>query len=337
MNVRSRLALLTLLPAALLALPLPAADPGGVSIKVADGHLDFLVGSELVGRYNKAESVAKPYLWPLNAPGGVPVTRGWPMTEKEEGGSTDHVHQKSAWFCHGDIIPDGVEVPEKIKGIEGVDFWSEAKGHGQIVCTRVGEPKQSTGHASIETRNEWRTAGGTKVLLENRTIHLYDLGGSRLFVFDIELTPAGPALTFGDTKEGSFGVRVNDAIREQKGKGKMENAEGKVGEKECWGHLSAWCDYSGPIGGKTVGIAVLDDPKNASPACWHSRGYGLMAANPFGRQRSGFPDMKGRTDLVKLGKGETLKFRYGILLHTGDAREGKVAEAYQQFVKLKKS
>src|SRR5262249_55994484 len=98
------------------------------------------------------------------------------------------------------------------------------------------------------------------------------------------------------------------------GKGKIENAEGKVGEKECWGQLSNWCDYSGPIDGKTVGVAVLDDPKNPYPACWHSRGYGLMAPTPFGRTKSAFPAMKARTDLVRLAKGEHLRLRYRMVL-----------------------
>ena len=142
-------------------------------------------------------------------------------------------------------------------------------------------------------------------------------------------------VTFGDTKEGSFAVRVNDAIREEKGNGKITNADGKVGEKECWGRTSAWCDYSGKVDDKPVGITIFADPKNPYPSCWHVRGYGLMAANPFGRDKSGFPDMKGKTDLVKLAKGEELKLRYGLLLHTGDVKEGKVAERYQQFVKMK--
>ena len=64
------------------------------------------------------------------------------------------------------------------------------------------------------------------------------------------------------------------------------------------------------------------------------RAYGLLAANPFGRAKSGFPGARGRTDLVKLDRGEHLKLRYGILLHTGDVKTGKVAEAYEQFMKL---
>jgi hypothetical protein len=60
-----------------------------------------------------------------------------------------------------------------------------------------------------------------------------------------------------------------------------------------------------------------------------------MAANPFGRAKSGFPDMKGKNDRVRLAKGEHLKLRYGIFVHLGDAKEGKVAEAYELFTKMK--
>ena len=84
-----------------------------------------------------------------------------------------------------------------------------------------------------------------------------------------------------------------------------------------------------------MGLAILDDPKNPYPACWHSRGYGLMAANPFGRAKSGFPAMKGRNDLVRLDKGEHLNMRYGLLIHPGNVRDGKVAEYFERFVKLR--
>jgi hypothetical protein len=58
-----------------------------------------------------------------------------------------------------------------------------------------------------------------------------------------------------------------------------------------------------------------------------------MAANPFGREHAGFPDTKGKTDLVKIEKGGHLKLRYGIYVHDGDAAAGKVAEAYGAFAK----
>jgi hypothetical protein len=316
--------------------PLRGADgAGSVSIKVAPDQVDFLAGTELIARYHKGPAVAKPYFWPVHGPNGTILTRAWPMEKLVSGGSTDHVHQRSAWFCHGDIIPEGVTLKQKTKGVTGVDFWSEGAGHGIIRCTAVGTPEVMGNHGRISTKNEWLTADGIKILDEERNIALHDFGATRLFVFEIDLSAAAVPITFGDTKEGSFGVRVNDLIREQKGRGKLENAEGKMGERDCWGQLSPWCDYSGPIDGKTVGIAILDDPGNPSPACWHSRSYGLMAANPFGRAKSGFPAMKAKADLIKLARGEHLHLRYGLLLHPGDAREGKVADYFQQFVKLR--
>jgi hypothetical protein len=325
-------------PSALLFLalsPLAPAD-AGVKIEVSRDAIDFRIGPDLVTRYHIGTAVAKPYFWPVNGPGGVPLTRAWPMEKAGAGGTTDHVHQKSAWFCHGDVIPDGVELKQKVKGVEGVDFWSEAVGHGRIVCVQVGDPRGDKAHGAITTHNEWQTADGICILEESRTVHLVDLGAGRLIVLDIDFHAARGAVTFGDTKEGAFGVRVRDDLTEAKGKGHLENAEGKKGERQVWGERSRWCDYSGPLDQGTLGIAILDDTANPSPACWHSRGYGLMAANPFGRGASGFPAVRARTDLVKLAKGDHLKLRYGLLLHSGDAKDGKVEEAYEKFVKLGK-
>lgn len=319
---------LSLLLACLLPCPALTAEP--LSIKVEKMHIDFMAGSELVARYHIDESVAKPYFWPVNAPGNVPVTRSWPMKKGDPKETTDHVHQKSLWFCHGDVIPEGLKiVPSGDKNVKGVDFWSEGKGHGVIACIAVGIPKDN----SVATSNEWRDSSGTKILDERRIISLQRIGDGLLLVLDIDLDASVCPLTFGDTKEGSMGIRVNDEIKlaARGERNQMVNADGKSGEKDVWGMLSDWCDYSGEIGGKLAGIALFDDPKNQPRAGWHSRGYGLMAANPFGRSHSGFPARKGQSDLVKLAKGEHLKLRYGVYLHAGDAKEGKVAEAFAHF------
>jgi hypothetical protein len=316
---------------ALLALVPMAHAQGGkaVQMKKIKDAIEFYVGDELVTRYHTG-GYAKPIFWPVNAPGGISLTRNYPPPE---GQAKDHPHQKSAWFCHGDVIPEGINFKSPIKNVEGVDFWSEAKGHGEIVQTRIAPGKG--GPAMLETSNEWRTAEGMNIMDESRTILVYDLGKARLIVVNIDLHASVCPITFGDTKEGSFGVRINDVINAAKGKGKIQNADGKIGEKDCWGQRSAWCDYSGPIDGKVVGLAIFDDPKNI-PACWHVRGYGLMAANPFGRDKHAkFPGVKGNNDLVKLKKGEHLQLRYGMLLHTGDAVVGEVAENYKRFVDLR--
>jgi hypothetical protein len=284
--------------------------------------------------YRFGGDLAKPILWPLKAPNNKEITRDWPMRPAPAGSpKEDHPHQKSAWFTYGDVIPEGIPIKHKRRGVEGVDFWAEGPDCGRIVCVDVSP---SADRAGIVTRNEWRDPDGTKLLDEIRTIRLFHNDKARLFIVDIDLCASVVPITFGDTKEGAFGVRVAHSMREDnRGKGRLTNAEGKVGENQCWGRISAWCDYSGPVEGETVGIALFAAPNNPSPSCWHSRAYGLMAANPFGRAKSGFPDMKGKKDRVHLEKGAHLKLRYGIFVHLGDVQEGQVAEAYELFKKMK--
>jgi hypothetical protein len=279
-----------------------AEQAGAAVIQASKTHIDFTSGKNLVTRYVIDPKASKPYFWPLNALPGVSVTRAWPM-EDDKGTKKDHdhPHHKSAWFCHGDVIPEGLEYKKHIKNVEGVDFWSETVGHGKIVCVRVDSPKTSKNQASIVTANEWRTAEGQKVLDETRTIHFYPFApGANLLVLDVDLHASVCGITFGDTKEGSLGVRVKTSMRADRGKGVLINAEGKSGEGKgsnkdragCWGLVSAWCDYSGPAddAGTVAGISLFADPNNRIDTAWHARNYGLLAANPFGRKRSQFPE-----------------------------------------------
>ena len=56
-----------------------------------------------------------------------------------------------------------------------------------------------------------------------------------------------------------------------------------------------------------------------------------MAANPFGRAKSGFPDDEGQDRSgADWPRATICNFRYGILAHEGDAESGRVAELYQR-------
>ncbi len=319
-------------PAGLPA-PQPVPPPAPVLVKVEKDRIDFISATTLVTSYHVNNDQPRPYLWPLNAPGGIPTTRSWPMDKALPGEDIDHVHQRSAWFTYGDVIPEGIALKSKIKGIEGIDFWTEGKGRGKIICTKV---EQARNPNSIITHNEWRTFEGEKIMDETRTVTGYNTGNAYLIVLDIDLEATVCPITFGDTKEGAMGVRVHTALTITKGKGTLRNADGKIGEKPCWGYKSAWCDYSGKIGENVVGVAVLDDPANRYPACWHAREYGLLAANCFGRDKGAkFPGMKGNNERVRLAKGEHLALRYGLVMHAGDAIQGNVAGIFEQFVKLR--
>ncbi|MFO0805701.1 MAG: PmoA family protein [Gemmataceae bacterium] len=318
-----------------------AARAADVAVEKGKDTVDFKIDGKAVAKYQFAGTVqeeksdarkplAKPFLWPVLAPNGVPVTRAWPM-DRSGKEKTDHFHQKSVWFCHGDVIPEGID----LKGKHAVDFWSETPGHGRIVCTVL-----NAANNRISSTNEWQTADGVRILDEERTISLREVAGGRMFVFECKLAANTCNITFGDTKEGSFGVRVHDGWRlELPTGGTVASSDGTSSTApakenlKMWGRFADWHDYSGTADGKTAGIAVFDHPSNPSRAAWHTRAYGLMAANPFGRAKSGFPALKDKTELVRLEKGKTLTFKYAVFVHDGDAKAGKVAEAYEAFKK----
>ena len=97
-----------------------------------------------------------------------------------------------------------------------------------------------------------------------------------------------------------------------------------------WGKRANWCDYSGPVNGKTVGVAIFDHPKNfRHPTYWHARDYGLMTTNPFGVSTF---EGEGPSGEHVLRARDSLRFRYRVYIHKGDATDGKVAEKYNSYV-----
>jgi hypothetical protein len=121
--------------------------------------------------------------------------------------------------------------------------------------------------------------------------------------------------------------------------GRRENAEGKaskageVGEASCkdvWGKPSAWCDYSGIVNGKTVGITIFGHPSNFRQSYFHARAYGLISANPFGT--AAYTGDKTKDGSYTIPKGQSLTLRYALYVHPGDVKEGKVAEMYRKWI-----
>jgi len=94
-----------------------------LSVKEGNGILEFYSGDKLITKYHY-QGYQKPIFYPVNAPSGVPLTRAWPLEKGAKNETTDHPHQKSAWWCHGDIIAEGTKLKNSKKGIAGTDFWS---------------------------------------------------------------------------------------------------------------------------------------------------------------------------------------------------------------------
>jgi len=316
-------------------LPLLAAAvcvrPAAAQVQIVPGpeKIAVIIGGQPFTEFFVAgPSVTKPYLHPLRAPSGTYVTRMWPMEKvAEEAGiaKPDHPHQRGLWFAH-----------EKVNGL---DFWNNEASYttpnrGKIVLAKLDEAAGGKDHGVIAATFDWTDLAGHKVLTESRRMIFYTGSKLRIIDFDITLTAAGAPVTFGDAKDGAFGIRMRPVLQEAGGTGRITNADGLVGEKQLWGKPSDWCDYSGEVNGEKLGIAILDNPENPRhPERWHARGYGLFAVNPFGL--AAFTGDKTQDGALTLAPARSVRFRYRVIVHEGDVREAGIAAQWENYSKEK--
>ena len=292
----------------------------GVQITQLADRLRVEINGQLFTEY-LYKDVPRPYCYPLIGPGDVAMTRDWPMKDTP-GEDHDHQHHRSLWFAHGSV--------------NGHDFWSEEKAFGKTVHEDFLEVKAGPEAGMIRERNKWVAADGTVVCTDERTLRFYNpaRASERVLDFDITLFASNGELTFGDTKEGTMAVRLAETMRlkGKVGKGHIVNSAG-VRDGQTWGKRADWCDYYGPVEGKTVGLAIFDHPQNPRhPTWWHVRDYGLFAANPFGQHD--FESLLDKTagNLV-VPAGKSVTFRYRFYLHEGDDQQAKVAEKYKEYAR----
>jgi len=285
---------------------------GGVEMTKIDEGVEVKVGGELLTRYLRI-SGHKPICYPIIGPGGKAMTRNFPM-KKFKGESPDHVHHRSFWFTHGDV--------------NGVDFWGEVGHSGKIIQKSIefsGGPVMGI----IRTKNDWVDAKGKRICADEREMRVYSVKNGKMYDFRVKVSaPDGP-VTFGDTKEGTFGFRTAATIKPDARKGGVViNSNGQK-NKDAWGKRACWVDMNGPVDGDTVGIAMLEHPTSfRAPTYWHARTYGLVAANPFGLKQ--FTGKKGKGSHT-IKKGESITFVFRIWLHEGDAEKARVADAWKQY------
>ncbi len=296
----------------------------GVQITELADRVRVEIGGQLFTEYH-FKNTPRPYCHPVLGPGDLLMTRDWPM--KDTAGEThDHPHHRSLWFAHG--------------AVNGLDFWSEQKEFGTV--NHDGFTKISSGKdvGVISSKNKWIARDGKIQCTDDRTLRFYNLpNNERVIDYEITLHASHGDVTFGDTKEGSMAIRLAETMRLKpnqantgKPAGHIVNSQG-VRDGATWGKRASWCDYYGPVNGKTVGVAIFDHPQNPRhPTWWHVRDYGLFAANPFGQHDfEGLKDKSAGNLVIPAGKSMT--FRYRLYFHEGDEQQARVADRYAEYVK----
>lgn len=282
-------------------------------VRFSRDSIDVTIDGKPFTTFHYGVENGKPYLSPLRSASGKIVSRLYPM-EQIPGESRDHLHHTGLWFSYDDV--------------NGTKLWendpSYTKPHIGRIVVRSAEWK---GDALIAVM-EWRDPSGKVLLVENRRMTFPVVPNLRIVDFQIGLTAANEDVTLGDTKEGAFAIRLAEPFTERRG-GKIVDADGRVGMAQVWGKRSNWVDYTAEVDGERLGVAMFDHPSNPRhPTYWHARDYGLFALNPFGRNAFDPDQPESRW---KIPKGQTITFRWRVVIHPGDAETGHVADLYREY------
>jgi hypothetical protein len=309
--------------------PPPArAQAENVSLTRNADTIEVSIGGKPFTTYSFDTHTAKAYLQPLRTAQGVIVTRGFPVGDTIPAGHEHDAglepHQRPLYFGHGDI--------------GGYDFWGEEvfrkyygphekSRYGRMVLREVDEVRSGADSGAI--RATFDLVGDQRPFGEET--QEFDFSGdpdSRIIDCEIAIRADHGALKIGDTKEGTFAIRVAPELNAPTGH--MVNSEGGEGEPQIWGKRANWVDYDGVIDGQSLGIAIFDSPKSfRHPTYWHARGYGLFAANPFGIKE--FTRDPAQDGSYTIPDGESVRFRYRVLIHNGTYKDAHVAEKYEQY------
>jgi len=287
-----------------------------LGLQVLEDRVVISLGQENFTEFVWGET-RRPYLYPLLGPGGAPLSRGYPM-DPRPGEAHDHPHHQSLWFAHGSV--------------NGNDFWhgsarDERIEHVAVELARI-EPD---GAATLRTRASWVVGMDEVLLHEEREMQFRASAQARTIDFDLRLRPAGAEVTLGDTKEGSFALRLAPSLRlrGEVAAGKAVNSQGQRGGA-VWGERAAWVAYSGPVQAATFTVVIFDHPDNPRhPTWWHARDYGLFAANPFGVHD--FEQRPAGTGDMTLTPQQELRLRYRVQLLLGERTVEQLDEAWRSW------
>ena len=270
------------------------------------GKLDIRINSQPFASYNYGSDLPKPFLLPVRSASGVVINR-----DLNDATDSDHPHHKGMW--------------NSVDEVNGIQFWAE-KGSIRNESVTVISSGDTTAAWSVINLWEHPESGDVQ-LTETATLTIH---ANRLLVYDMTFTATSVDVEIEDTKEGLLGFRVAPSMKEKNG-GHVIASDGTETTANCWGRAFPWIDYYGTVDGKTVGVAIMDHPKNFRPSRYHVRDYGLFSVSPFGEKA--YTNGTNEAAPVHLKKGESLRLRYAIYFHDGDTKAANVAGAYEQFVK----
>jgi hypothetical protein len=267
-------------------------------------------------------------MMPLRTASGVVVTRGFPVENDASAGDPKapsfEPHQRPLYWGHGNV--DGLDFwQEQVFDRYYTDHQNQPYGHAKLLNIK-------TEGDSINAEFSLRDGSEREIARERQSFRFGGEGQTRTLDCEFTLIATAGPIVFGDTKEGSFGIRL---AQELSGAGaNMTNSEGAHGEKEIWGKPANWVSYGGQVGAQPVTVSVFDHPSSfRHPTTWHARAYGLFAANPFGWREFTRDSNKDGSWTVEADK--KIVFKYRVLIADGKQSSQEIVQAYSEYAATK--
>jgi hypothetical protein len=308
--------------------------------------VNVYINGSLFTSYQYPLNLEKPFLFPVYAPGGSVITRGFPL-EPRKGERVDHPHHIGIWFNHGNV--------------NGLDFWNNSSaipaekkdGYGHIVVREI--IKAGSGKKGIlEVVSDWKDNKEKTILVENTRYVFSGDKSSRAVDHIATLTAADGPVTITDNKEGMFAIRVDRAFEmpsnesliftDEKGNpttvkatdntgvtGMYSSSQGLRGDA-VWGTRNNWVLLTGIKDNTSITFGIFDHPDNPGyPAYAHARGYGLFSLNNLGQNAY---DPKQEKKIYNLAKGESITLRHRFYIQSGsELTPEKADKIFKEFSK----
>jgi hypothetical protein len=290
-----------ILLAALAAVAIRPAQAAEISAVRVGSKINVTIDGWFFTSYIFSEDEKYPFFFPVNGP-----VSGASVTSMRNG---IYPHHSSLFFgCDR---------------VNGGNYWQEGLERGRIVSVNAGIVKQGGDTVEISDECIWSRPGAGSPVRDMRRF-VITVPSENMVQIDVTIIMEMlEDVHILRTNHSLFSARMAADLSVKYG-GIMINAGGDRGEKETFGKNSPWMDYYGRRGEVAEGMAILQHPSNPwYPSPWFTRDYGFFSPTPMNWPENG--------EETFLKKGERLRLRYRVLVHTGDHEEAGIAERFEQF------
>ncbi|CAH0995182.1 hypothetical protein EMA8858_01302 [Emticicia aquatica] len=265
-----------------------------------NSKIDISINNNLFTSYIFSQDEKYPFFFPVNGPSNASVT------SMRNG---NYPHHSSLFF--------GCDK------VNGGNYWQEGLERGQIISLRADIIESGNDKVVIEDECIWRRPNANAPIKDLRKITI-TAPSKELFQIDFDIIMEMLMdVVIEKTNHSLFSGRMDADLAVING-GTMINANGEKGEKETFGKKSAWIDFYGKRGDKIEGMAIFQHPSNEwYPSPWFTRDYGFFSPTPMY-----WPSNDKETTLKK---GQTIKLKYRVIVHSGDVISAKIAEQFEKY------